>query len=125
MWAIWLFGLFLMESPFVEGTVEDVLNKAEKENKLVFVDVYTDWCGPCKLLDKTTFTDQKVMEALSNKVISFKINAEKGEGIALARKYKVMGYPCFLLLNGKGELVNRSFGYMPPQTFLHWLENAI
>ena len=117
-----LFTLLGSDAPFVDAGIEDVLEKAKAEKKLVFVDVYTDWCGPCKLLDKTTWKDEKVKAVLSDRMISIKINAEKGEGIPFARKYRVRGYPSLLVLNGNGELLDRHTGYIHPRQFLVWLE---
>lgn len=116
-----LLSFMAVESPFVEGKFEDILKRAKTEKKLVFVDVYTTWCGPCKLLDKTTWKDEKVKEVLSSKIISIKINAEKGEGIPFAKKYRVAGYPALLVIDGNGELRDRHMGYITPRNFLSWL----
>ena len=125
MLTLMFVGLFLGESPFVKGSVNEVLAKARKENKLVFVDVYTTWCGPCKLMDRNTFSNKEVAAFLRDKVVSFKIDAEKGEGIGFARKYRVMGYPCFLVLDGDGKLVARQMGYMVPRAFLKWVRSVV
>ena len=125
MWALLLVGIFAGDSPFFKGTVEQVLEKAKAEKKLVLVDVYTTWCGPCKLMDRTTFQDEAVVDFLTNKVIAYKIDAEKGEGIALARKYRVAGFPCILILDGSGKLVDRQLGYLPARYFLNWVNNVL
>lgn len=122
IWFGLLAGLFMAEPPFVDGKVEEILAKAQAEKKLIFVDVYTTWCGPCKLLDRTTWKDEKVKEILSSKVVSYKIDAEKGEGPAFAKKYRVSGYPSLLILNSKGELVDRHIGYIHPRQFLAWID---
>ena len=125
MLVLMLAGMLTGDSPFFKGTVKQVLEKAKAEKKMVVVDVYTTWCGPCKLMDKTTFSDKDVVELLTNKVIAYKIDAEKGEGIKLARKYRVAGYPCILILNGDGKLVDRQMGYLPPRYFLNWVNTVL
>jgi len=120
-----LMAVLAAEAPFVEGSLQDIFKRAADENKLIFVDVYTDWCGPCKLLDRTTWKDEKVKEVLSSQVISLKINAEKGEGIGFAKKYRIAGYPSLLILNAEGELLDRHIGYARPRQFLVWLQKNL
>ena len=115
----------LMAGPFQEGSLEDIFKKAREQEKLVLIDVYTTWCGPCKIMDRQTFKHDAVVEFLKNDVISYKIDAEKGEGPALAKKYKVAGYPCFLILDSDGKLVKRKMGFMPPRAFLNWAKDAL
>ncbi len=125
MWLVLLAGMLTAESPFQKGTVAKIMEKAKAENKLILVDVYTTWCGPCKLMDRTTFSHEDVRDILKNKVIAYKIDAEKGEGIKLARKYKVRGYPCILILDGDGKLVDMQLGYIPPSAFLNWVRRVL
>ena len=108
---------------FVKGaSLQDALARAGREDKLVVVDVYTDWCGPCKLMDRTTFRDDAVAKVLRDDFVSIKINAEVGEGIAIAKKYKVYGYPCLLILDEQGEIVEKSLGFMDAKDMYKWLE---
>ncbi|MFS4455689.1 thioredoxin family protein [Maribacter sp. 2304DJ31-5] len=94
---------------FFKGSFGEALTKAEQENKLVFVDFYTVWCGPCKMMDKDIFPLPEVGAYFNEKFVAIKIDAEKGEGIALAEEYKVPGYPTMVYLNPdrteKGRLV--------------------
>lgn len=77
----------------------------------MFVDIYTTWCGPCKLMAKQAFPDAKVGEKFNANFISYQIDAEKGEGITVARKYAVDAYPTSLYVSGNGELIHRAVGY--------------
>lgn len=120
-----LLTAFAADAPFVEGSLQDVFKRAADEEKLVFIDVYTDWCGPCKLLDKTTWKDEKVKEVLAGKVLSLKVNAEMGEGIQFAKKYRITGYPTLLVLNAEGKVLDRHIGYARPRQFLVWLEKNL
>lgn len=104
---------------------EEVIKMAEKENKFIFVDAYTDWCYWCKVMDKKTFTDEKVISMLNDKFISVKIDAEKGEGINLAAKFRITGYPTVLFLNPKGMLVKNQPGYQETDVFLSICESVL
>jgi thiol-disulfide isomerase/thioredoxin len=96
---------------FFKGSWSAVLAEAKKQNKPVFVDIYTTWCGPCKLMAKQAFPDQKVGEKFNANFISYQIDAEKGEGIDVAKKYAVTAYPTSLYVSGDGELLHRAVGY--------------
>ena len=103
---------------FQQGDFQAMLDKAKAENKLIFMDVYTTWCGPCKMLDKNTFSDAQVGNKFNAGFVNYKLDAEKGEGISLARKYGVRAYPNMLFINGQGELVHRVVGYRPAEELL-------
>jgi thiol-disulfide isomerase/thioredoxin len=96
----------------------DILAKAKAQNKLVFVDAYTTWCGPCKWMVANTFPDKAVGEVFNANFINAKIDMEKGEGIDIAKKYSVRAYPTYIFVNGDGELVHRSLGGMPADKFV-------
>lgn len=98
------------------------LKLAKEQNKFVMVDIYTDWCGWCKKLDKTTYQDAKVVEALKKDFISVKFNPEKDgsyeytgktyTGKQLETKFKVDGYPMILFLDSKEGVVKKIDGYV-------------
>ena len=69
---------------------QDVLAKAKAENKIVFVDAYTSWCGPCKWMSKNIFPLKEVGEVFNSSFISAKIDMENGEGLEIAKKYVVI-----------------------------------
>lgn len=96
----------------------DALKMAKEQEKHIFVDAYTDWCYWCKVMDKNTFTDEKVIELLNDKFISVKLDAEKGEGINFASKFKIQGYPTVLFFTSGGKLVKKQPGYLPAEAFL-------
>src|SRR5690554_7882772 len=68
---------------FESLTFEEAIQKAKKENKLIFLDAYAVWCGPCKLMDRTTFKSEKVGALFNENFINIKIDMEKGEGVDL------------------------------------------
>lgn len=96
----------------------DILKKAKAENKIVFVDAFTTWCGPCKVMSNTIFPQKSVGDAFNTKFINAKIDMEKGEGPSIAQKYGIRAYPTYIFVNGDGELVHRSLGSMPAEKFI-------
>jgi thioredoxin 1 len=101
------------------------LERAGKENKLVMVDIYADWCPPCKLLDRDTFGNKDVQAKLSNGFIAVKIDIEKNkEGLELAKQFGGEMIPHILFLDSGGKRISESIGYLPPKEFLKELEDA-
>lgn len=100
------------------GNWEQTKARAGAENKLIFVDCYTDWCGPCKWMDKNVFTAAPVASFYNTNFINAKIDMEKGEGIELRKKYAIQSFPTFLFVNSKGEVVHRTGSRMPIEEFL-------
>ncbi len=87
-----------------------VLKQAERENKLVFVDIYTSWCLPCKMMDKDVFTHEPTADAINKDFISYKVNAEKVNGPQLSFNYDVKAYPTLLFLDSSGNVLERKEG---------------
>jgi thioredoxin-related protein len=106
------------EINFEKGDFKEVLAKVTPEKKILMIDFYTDWCKWCVELDKKVYTDKDVAEFANTHQINWKIDAEKGEGIELAKKYLVNGYPTIIFLDEKGEEVDRIVGYFPAKDFL-------
>ncbi len=110
---------------FEEGNFAALKAKAKKENKLIFMDAYTTWCGPCKLMAKNTFTQDKVGQFYNANFINSKIDMEKGEGVDIAKQYEVRAYPSYLFINGDGELIHRALGYFEADDFIQAGKDAI
>ena len=91
-------------------TLSEVLMKAERENKIVFVDLYADWCLPCKVMDEEVFNDKATADFMNDNFINYKVNGEKAEGPDLTLIYNVKGYPTQLFLDGKGRVLERNLG---------------
>ena len=103
---------------FETGTWSEMLAKAKTENKLVFVDVYTQWCGPCKNVAKNVFPQQKLGDVYNEQFINFQIDAESPEGKEFVKQYPVPGYPTFFYINGEGVVINKAVGGMDVDGFL-------
>jgi thioredoxin-related protein len=102
-----------------------ILAKAKSENKVIFMDAYTTWCGPCKMMSNQTFPNKEVGDFYNKNFVSAKIDMEKGEGVDLARKYQVNLYPTLLFIDGDGEIVHRTAGFMAPKEFLDLGKTAL
>lgn len=103
---------------FFNGTFAEACAKAKKENRLIFLDAYTSWCGPCKMMSEQVFTRKDVGLYFNEKFVNTKIDMEKGEGPELAKKYGVSAYPTFLLIDGDGNLVHKCVGGSDAQSFM-------
>ena len=102
-------------SPFQDLSFDAALKKAGEENKIVFIDFFTTWCGPCKRLDETTWRDPAVAALLKEKTIALRIDAEKNA--ELANRYHVEAYPTMALLKPDGTVLDTLVGYRDAKTF--------
>ena len=94
-------------------------DQARMNHKHILVDVYTDWCGWCKRLDRDTYSDPGVVQRLSNEFICVKVNAEDAkQGRQFARTHGVNGFPCIMVLDPDGKVIGQFYGYRRPQDFL-------
>ena len=96
---------------FDETAWNEILQKAREDNKLIFVDAFTTWCGPCKKMSKNVFTNRRVADFYNKKFINVKMDMERGDGPGLATDYDVFVYPTLLFIDGNGTLVHRAAGY--------------
>jgi thiol:disulfide interchange protein len=103
-------------SPFQSLGYEEALAKARAEKKVVMIDFYADWCGPCRQLESQTFTDAKVRQLLAEKTVALRINIDNDK--ALAKQYGITSIPCMVFLTGEGEEVGRILGFRPAAEFL-------
>lgn len=109
---------------FEHITLEEALVKAKNENKLVFIDFYTVWCGPCKKMVRDIFPLATVGEVYNKNFINLKLDAEK-EGQAVAKQYNVTGYPTLLYLDTNGKVLLKDTAFKPEDTFLDMANTAI
>lgn len=96
---------------FHKGSMEDAMLRARQEHKLIFLDIYASWCGPCKRLKSTTFSNKEVGDYFNHQFVNIALDGEKGEGIQQAIQYHVTAYPTLLFLNADGEVIHRTKGY--------------
>lgn len=94
------------------------LAKAKAENKLVFIDAYAEWCGPCKVMARDIFPQKEVGDFFNANFVNLKLDMEKGPNLDIAKKYEVRAYPTYLFLDASGELVHRGLGSMKTDKFI-------
>ena len=123
--AVWLCAVTsgLAAAPFSDLSFEAASKQAAQTGKLVLVDFYTTWCGPCKLLDKTTWTDAAVIQLLEQKTVALRIDAEKEA--ALSKRYQIAAYPSVLLIKADGTELDRLVGYRAPKAFIEDFNAAL
>lgn len=109
---------------FEKGTFAEALEKATAEKKLIFIDCYTTWCGPCKKMAKDVFPQPEVGEFMNEKFVNLKINMEQGEGITLVEQYNVKAFPTLLFLDGTGKEVHRVVRGLNAEELLNEANNA-
>jgi len=90
------------------------VKQAKADGKVIMVDCWTDWCTWCKVLDRTTLSDKKVIEA-SRRFVNVKVNGDKSR--EFVQHYRVTGYPVILFLDGDGKEVYRVMGMRQPELF--------
>jgi thioredoxin-related protein len=123
-------GLVIGASAYAESVTwlsdyDKAVAAAKKDSKLVLVDVYTDWCGWCKKLDKDVYADPKVSDKLTKGFVAVKINPEKSSRAEeLARQFGTKGYPHIVFVNGDGKKIGEIGGYVPADEFLKQLDKV-
>ncbi len=90
--------------------MEKALAKSVSANKPIFVDTYTDWCGWCKHMDKEIFSDYDVASYFNENFLCMNIDGDAESSQSFISKYEVSGYPCLLVLDSEGNVLNRSDG---------------
>lgn len=103
---------------FFEGTFNEALAQADKDKKLIFLDIYAVWCGPCKRLKTNTFKDQAVGDYFNKRFVNIAIDGEKGEGPALAQKLQLSAYPTLYILDAQGNVKRKIVGYRSAEQLL-------
>ncbi len=96
---------------FFEGTFQEALEEAKSAGKPLFVDAYTSWCGPCKLMASKVFTNEDVGDFYNHNFVNFKIDVEKAkDGPSFAQQYKIRSYPTMLFIGSDGSVIHKIVG---------------
>ncbi len=110
---------------FHEGTWTEIKQKALDADKIIMIDAYTTWCGPCKWMAANTFMDTAVGNFVNTNFIAYKMDMEKGEGLDFAKEYEVKAYPTILYIDGTGKLIHKSIGASASDKFLETCKAAL
>ncbi|GAA4458807.1 hypothetical protein GCM10023189_31650 [Nibrella saemangeumensis] len=103
---------------FTDAAWAAILKKAKAEKKVIFLDAYASWCGPCKLLQKNVFTKKEIGDYFNRQFINVKMDMEKGEGPSVAQMYPLEAYPTLFFIDGNGRVLKKVIGYRSPQELL-------
>jgi len=103
---------------FFKGTLEEAKKEAARQNKYLFVDCYTSWCGPCRKMEQEVFVRKEVADFFNKHFICLMVDMEKGEGIAIAKDNKIHGYPTQLYYSPGGDKVHSGVGSTTPDKFI-------
>ncbi|MEM1000062.1 MAG: thioredoxin family protein [Bacteroidota bacterium] len=98
--------------------VEKAIAKANAEHKLVFIDVFATWCGPCKYLDKKVFPDAELGAYFNAHFVNLELDGERGEGPQIIQRYGVEGFPTLLFIDGDGKLIHKQVGALDAPSLL-------
>ena len=98
-------------------TLEEATKLAK--NKLIMIDFYADWCSPCHLLDKNTFTDHDVIQYCKENFISLKVNTDTEYGYRVYKEFNVESLPKILFINSKRNIIGDINGYYGPKDYLN------
>ena len=105
---------------------KSIVSRAKTEKKMIFVDFYTTWCGPCKRLEKEVFTLPEVGSKFNSSFVNARIDAEKGEGIELAARFGISAYPSSVFIKADDEsLVYKTVGFLPANKYLTETDAAL
>lgn len=110
---------------FEQGKMEDVLKKAAEKNMPIFLDCYTSWCGPCKMMAKNVFTLPQIGKFFNEHFVNYKLDMEKGEGIEIAKKYGIKAYPTLIFIDAKGNLISKSIGAKNGNSLIQFANDAL
>ncbi|MEG0518164.1 MAG: thioredoxin family protein [Bacteroidales bacterium] len=91
---------------------------------LIFLDCYTSWCAPCKKMSEEVFTQETVGKFFNNRFINIKMDMEKGLGPDIVKKYGVVAFPTFLILDSEGNEVGRVLGWKESDEFIKQVKQA-
>lgn len=104
---------------FEHESWNQIVKKAKAEKKLIFMDAYTSWCGPCKQMSARVFPDKLVASYFNENFINAKIDMEEGEGPLLSNKFSVQAYPTLLFINpNTGKVVSQAIGFREPNELI-------
>ena len=111
-----------------EHDLEAAKKRAKAEHKVIFMDVWTEWCGWCIRLQKNTFPTPQAQAALA-KVIPLSVKTQLKDGSptehkAIEAQYNVDGFPALLILDADGKVLDRHPGYLAAEPFADWINKA-
>lgn len=97
---------------FIEEDWNKALKEAKEQHKLIFLDAYASWCGPCKLLKRNTFPDKNAGDFFNKNFVNVAVDMEKGYGPTLLQQYAINAFPTLIIADASGNMVAYTRGYI-------------
>jgi thioredoxin-related protein len=112
----------IITASFFTGSYKDLLKEAKRLKKPIILDFSASWCGPCKKMEKETYSDVTIASIISLKYFAYKVDIQELEGLGIADKYNATQFPTTLFLDCNGKVLGRLKGFYPPEYFIKILE---
>lgn len=124
---ILLFGCSIDKVSYFDSDFQRVFQLAAKHDRMVFMDFYTVWCGPCQYFEKNIKHDRIFKSYMTDKFYTVQIDAELEQNKEIVSRYNPTGYPTFVIANSKGEEIDRFGGLTEklPENFIHLIERVL
>lgn len=110
---------------FFKGSWKEAKAEAKEKGKPIFVDAYTTWCGPCKMMNRRVFPRKSVGNFYNDKFINFKFDMESKTGRQFKRNHSVKGYPTLLYFDKAGNILHRKMGFLGPKRLIKHGKKAL
>lgn len=110
---------------FIRSEWNQALLKAKKEDKLIFLNLYATWCGPCRKLKAKSFSDEQVGAFYNASFINVSLDGEDSPGNRLMEHYQMPGFPSLLFLDGNGNVIGKTAGYYSPRQMIKLGKNIL
>ncbi len=108
-----------------DADLDAALQKAQREKKAVFIDFYTTWCYPCKIMDQGAFSDWDVADYLGNNCVAMKVDAEKGTGVILGTQFGIKAFPTLVFIDPNGNELARREGSLGIEEFKVFMKSSV
>lgn len=126
MLCIGIVSIYAQKDQSFKGSFEDCKALAQKENKLILIDMYFVGCMPCAEMDKRVLPDPAVQKEIQENYILYKTDVMKElDGKKLARKYGASGFPTYVILNKEGKAILTESGFFGVNRFVPLLQKAV
>ena len=123
---MWLFpAIFARMSILSKSRLKEALEQAKVQGKMVFVDCYTTWCGPCKMMTEEVFPQKEAGDFFNAHFVNVKFDMEKGEGPELGKRFNVNVYPTFLIIEQDGSIRHRFIGNTKEKVFIKRVKEGL
>lgn len=110
---------------FIESNWAKAKAEAKKQNKLIFLDAYATWCGPCKMLKRNTFPDKAAGEFFNKYFVNVALDMESGDGPAVAATYQVNAYPTLIITDADGNMITYTKGYIDASQLIEFGKHGL